>query len=169
MKYFRVILIGFVFVLLIGCASRGVMINTTPTEVRLSQYRSLWVSVSSEAANEDEMRILADEVVRMLNSTTMFEQISGPGDSSAPLDLHLQLNIVDIYRVSQQARVFAGAMPGKAKILVDGDLIDTSTQQKIGNFRVEGKSSGGSVFAGDTGQAILRAAEMIVEYISRNH
>ena len=169
MKHFRIILIGFIFVFLGACASRGIMINTAPTEVKLSQYRSLWVSVLSEAANEDEMRMLADEVVRMLKSTNMFEQISGPGDSSTPLDLHLQLNIVDIRRVSMQDRAFAGAIPGKAKLLVDGVLIDTATQQKIGGFRVEGKSSGGSVFAGDTGQAILRAAEIIVEYISRNH
>jgi len=169
MNYFRVITIVLLFVLLSACASQGVMINTTPTEVRLSQYRSLWVSVSSETANEDEMRMLADEVVRKLKSISMFEQVSGPGDSAAPQDLHLQLNIVDVIRVSMQDRAFAGALPGKAKILVDGELIDTATQQKIGNFRVEGKSSGGSVFAGDTGQAILRASEMIVEYISRNH
>lgn len=142
MKYFRVIPIVLIFVLLSACASRGVMINTSPTEVKLSQYRSLWVSVSSEIANEDEMRILEDEVVRKLKSTAMFKQISGPGESATPLDLHLQLNIVDIYRVSQQARVFSGAMPGKAKILVDGELIDTATQQKIGDFRIEGKSSG---------------------------
>lgn len=169
MNYFRVVAIGFLFFLLSACASRGVMINTTPTEVSLAEYRSLWVSVSSETANEDEMSMLADEVVRMLKSKSIFEQVSGSGDSAAPLDLHLQLYIVDVMRVSMQDRAFAGALPGKAKILIDGELIDTATQQKIGNFRVEGKSSGGSVFAGDTGQAILRASEMIVEYISRNH
>lgn len=169
MKNYRFIWVVFVMIFFVSCASKGVMINITPSEVKLSSYKSLWMSVSSEAANEDEMRMLADEVVRKLKSTTMFEQISGPGDSAAPLDLHLHLNIVDIKRVSMQDRAFAGAIPGKAKLLVDGELIDTATQQKIGNFRVEGKSSGGSVFAGDTGQAIVRVSEMIVAYILDNY
>ncbi len=169
MKYYRFIWVVFVMVFLASCASKGVMINITPSEVKLSSYKSLWVSVSSETANEDEMRMLVDEVVKKLKSTTMFEQISGLEDSATPLDLHLKLNIVDVIRVSMQDRAFAGAIPGKAKILVDGELIDTASGNSVGSFRVEGKSSGGSVFAGDTRQAILRASEMIIEYISINH
>ncbi len=169
MKYHRFIWVVFVMVFFTSCASKGVMINTTPSEVKLSSYKSLWVSVSSEAASEQEMEMLADMVVRKLRQSNTFEQLSGPGENQEPLDLQLKLVVVDIRRVSLNDRAMAGALPGKAKILVDGELIDTASGNSIGSFRVEGKSSGGSVFAGDTTQAIVRVSEMIVAYILDNY
>jgi hypothetical protein len=40
--------------------------------------------------------------------------------------------------------------------------------RKIGEFQAEGKSSGGSVFAKGTDQAIQRVAEKIVEFLYNN-
>lgn len=169
MKCFRLILVVFFMVIFVGCSSHGVMIDTVPANVKLSSYKSCWVSVASEIASGEEMEMLADMVIEKLRSANTFEQLSGPGDDSAPLDLQLKLYVVDIRRVSLEDRAMSGALSGKAKILVDGELIDTASGGKIGSFRVEGKSSGGSVFAGDTTQAIARVSEMIVNYILDNY
>ena len=147
MKSVRVVLLVGIGVCFCACASKGVMINTSPTQVKLSQYRSLRVSVSSEIASGSEMRMLSDEVVRRIKMRNFFETIIATGQSSLQTDLLLNLIIVDMRRVSMQDRAFAGALPGKAKVLVDGNLMDPATGGKIGNFRIEGKSSGGSVFA----------------------
>lgn len=169
MKHIRLIVVVFFLIVFIDCSSRGVMIDTVPANVKLSSYKSCWVSVASETASGEEMEMLADMVIEKLRSANTFEQLSGPDENSAPLDLQLKLYIVDIRRVSLEDRAMAGALPGKAKILVDGELIDTASGGQIGSFRVEGKSSGGSVFAGDTPQAINRASEMIVDYILDNY
>jgi hypothetical protein len=169
MKYMRLVFAVFLLMVFVGCASGGVMIDTVPSKVKLSSYSSLWVSIASETASAEEMDMLADMVVQKLRSSNTFKELSGPGENSAPLDLQLKLFIVDIRRVSLEDRATAGALPGKAKVLVDGELIDTASGGQIGSFRVEGKSSGGSVFAGDTQQAIIRASEMIVDYILDNY
>lgn len=61
-----------------------------------------------------------------------------------------------------------GAMAGRAGIDVEVELVDVKESRNIGTFVAQGRSSGGSVFAGTTPQAVERAAEQIVEFIQKN-
>jgi hypothetical protein len=48
------------------------------------------------------------------------------------------------------------------------ELIDLKMGKTIGAFKVEGKSSGGTIFAGTTPQAIERAVEQIVDFVQKS-
>ena len=62
-------------------------------------------------------------------------------------------------------RAMLGAFAGQRRMLVDLALIEQKSGDGIAKFMVEGKPSGGPIFAGTTEQTIGRAAEQIVEFV----
>jgi len=74
--------------------------------------------------------------------------------------------VTDVRGVSGLSRFLFGAMAGRASIRADVQLVELATGEKIGAFSIEGKSSGGTVFAGTTSQALEKTGEGVAEYIN---
>lgn len=155
--------------LLWGCAS-GALQTTTPMEVKLANYKTIVLNVSSPifGANE-EIAQFETMAVAKLQSKNLFEKvIAGSSSPDAQSDLRLDAKIVELKKVSSAERVMQGAFAGRAGITVDTELIDVKAGTKIGAFRAHGVSSGGTRFAGTTRQAIDQATDQIVEFVQKN-
>ncbi len=165
---------GVIFVLIIillqGCASRGAIKETTPMTLKLSTYKTMLLNISSQVpGTSEEIAQLETVTITKLREKGLFGKVI-PGSSSpdAPADLRLNAKIIQLKRVSPGARVMVGAMAGRAGIDVEGELFDLKESKNIGTFVAQGRSSGGTAFAGTTPQAVERAAEQIVEFIQKN-
>jgi hypothetical protein len=74
-----------------------------------------------------------------------------------------------IRKISKDKRLWAGAMAGRARILVEVTVSDLNTGSQIETFEAEGESSGGSALAGITDEAIERAGtEVAAEVVKIN-
>ena len=160
----------FISILLSGCASRGTIKETTPMSLKLSTYKTMLFSTSSQIAGISEEIVQLEAVtIAKLREKGLFDKvISGLSSPDAQADLRLNAKIIQLKRVSSGARVMVGAMAGRAGIDVEVELFDVKESKNIGTFVTQGRSSGGTVFAGTTPQAIERAAEQIVEFIRKN-
>ena len=73
--------------------------------------------------------------------------------------------VKEIKKVSRSEREWAGALAGRAWILVEATVSDLNSGKLIETFAAEGESSGGSNLAGTTEEAIQRAAEQVVAQV----
>jgi hypothetical protein len=160
----------FILFLLGGCASRGAIKETTPMTLKLSTYKTMLFSVSSQVSESSEEMVQLESVtIAKLRGKGLFDKvISGSSSLDAKADLRLNAKITQLKRVTSGARVMVGAMAGRAGIDVEVELFDLKESKSIGTFIAQGRSSGGTVFAGTTPQAVERAAEQIVEFIQKN-
>jgi hypothetical protein len=160
----------FMVILLEGCASKGTITATTPVGPKLSTYKTILFNTSSQVpGSSEEILQLESMTIAKLREKGLFDKIvSGASSPDAQADLRLNAKIIQLKRVSSGARVMVGAMAGRAGIDVEVELVDVKESRNIGTFVAQGRSSGGSVFAGTTPQAVERAAEQIVEFIQKN-
>jgi hypothetical protein len=160
----------FILILLGGCASTGTISATTPITVKLSTYKTMLLNVSSQVPESSgEIVQLESMTIAKLREKGLFDKvIAGSSSPNARADLRLNAKIVKLKRVSSGARVMVGAMAGRAGIDVEVELFDLKESKTIGTFTAQGRSSGGTAFAGTTPQAVGRAVEQIVEFIRKN-
>lgn len=170
MKWLIVLVALVVLVSQIGCASSGMLHVITPMTVKLANYKTMLFHVSSHVREAGEVMIqLENMTMGKLREKGLFKKvIIGSSSPDASADLRLNAKIVALRKVSSGSRAMWGAFSGKARITVDVELIDMKTGETIGAFRAEGKSSGGTAFAGTTPQAIEHAAEQIAGFIQKN-
>lgn len=166
--YYMVVVLS--MILLIGCASTGAIHATMLVTAKLSNYKTMLFNVSSQVPESGEAILqLESMTVAKLREKGLFEKvITGSASPDASVDLRLNAKIVELSKVSSGSRVIFGALSGRAGTVVDVELIDMKTGKSIGAFKAEGKSSGGTAFAGTTSQSIERAVEQIVEFIQKN-
>lgn len=147
-----------------GCASTGTIQPVKPLEVQLSNFKTAMVIVSSQVPEcEQEKLQLETMIIKKLRKKGLFEQvIAGSASPEAISDLKLDSKIVEIKKVNAGTRAMLSALAGQGKLLVDVILLEKKSGTNIGQFTVEGKTSGGTIFAGTTEQAVERAAEQIV-------
>jgi hypothetical protein len=79
--------------------------------------------------------------------------------------VQLNATITELSRVGSGTRLLLGALAGQASVKVDVELKDT-TGKILGKFTASGKSSGGTIFAGTTDQALEEAAKEIVGFFA---
>jgi len=170
LKWLMVLITILFLVSQIGCASAGVLQVTTPMTVKLANYKTMLLDVSSQVLGlEEEVIQLESMTIVKLKEKGLFEKVvAGSASPDASTDLRLNAKIVELRKVSAGSRAMWGAFSGRAGIVIDVGLIDMKTGKPIGAFKAEGKSSGGTVFAGTTSQAIERAVEQIVKFIQKN-
>lgn len=159
-----------VFALAVGCASKGAIKVSSPVSVKLADYRKLALNVSSEVEkSSDQVVKLGNLIQQKLREKNLFERIylasSAPEETA---DLQLEVKILKMREVSATTRILFGAFAGRSKLLADVRLVDIKTGSEIGAFQAEGKSSGGTIFAGTTDQAIERVAEQIADFVQKN-
>jgi hypothetical protein len=81
-------------------------------------------------------------------------------DINSGSGIKVAADIKEINKVSDNARLWAGALAGQARILVQVTVSDLSSGNQIEVFDAEGKA-GKSAFAGTTDEAIQLAAGQI--------
>lgn len=156
----------------VGCASKGTIVTTQPLAAKTSDFKTMLINISSQVPGaEMEKTKLESMLVSTLRQNRKFEKVIAGSVADAEevsVDLHVNVTILKLRRVNSGDRVMVGALAGRAKLVCDVELVNAADSTKIGAFRAQGKSSGGSVFAKGTDQAIRRAAEKIIEYINKN-
>ncbi len=154
-----------------GCASSGgVVRNASP--ISAGQPVSLdfiFVQTSSSLSDlESEKSRLNDLIVTGLRETGFFMNVSGDKADANPDNpgggINIRAEIKEIHKVSDNARVWMGALAGRARIGVRVTVTDLKSGKQIETFEAEGES-GKSAQAGTTDEAIQRAAEQVVAQI----
>lgn len=164
---FSIILVAVLSILLLACASGGTTVAAAPVEAKLSKYKTLIVNTSSNVPNADtELVQLENLLVGKLRQSGSFAKVTT--DTDVKQGVRLDAKIVALREVSTAKRVMLGALAGRGRISVAVELVDVATGKKLGSFQSEGKTSGGTVFAGTTDQAIERVAEQIVDFVKQN-
>lgn len=151
--------------LLIGCASSSTIKVTQPVSVDLQSLDRMSVFVKSEIQGaETEVESIRNRILASLRSWDRFSEATGV-TGGVKFDFALHVELVTLSRVSTGARIMVGAFAGRATVGLVVELLNTRTGATVGACSIEGKSSGGSVFAGTTEQAIERAVERVMEFI----
>jgi hypothetical protein len=162
---FNLAVILFVLLNLVGCASSsGVVKNDSPVLIsKLVSLDFIFVESTSSVGNlETEKHLLGDLIVSGLKEKQSFTSVSGnKADVNSGSGIKVAADIKEINKVSDNARLWAGAWAGQARILVHVTVSDLSSGNQIEVFEAEGKS-GKSAFAGTTDEAIQLAAGQIV-------
>ena len=156
---------------LIGCASGGTTTAVQPLTASLgSSYKTVLVDVSTSVPDTNsDAQALENEIITELRKNTSFTKvISATGAPDAKVDLRLKAKIVDMKKVSAGKRVMLGGLAGRGRVKVDTDLVDGKSGKVLGSFTSEGKTSGGTAFAGTTEQALRRAAEEIAGFVAQS-
>jgi len=162
---FNLAAILFVLLNLVGCASpSGVVKNDSPVLIsKLVSMDFIFVeSTGSLGDLETEKHLLGDLIVSGLKEKQWFTSVSGnKADVNSGSGIKVAADIKEINKVSDNVRLWAGALAGQARILVHVTVSDLSSGNQIEVFEAEGKS-GKSAFAGTTDEAIQLAAGQIV-------
>jgi hypothetical protein len=162
------ILVGFGFCLM-SCASSHESIITSPIKTQLSQYKNITVSVTCSTADpiaDEERDLLVKEICMGLEQTGKFQYVNESDPSGQRIgELLVKADITKINRVSRAARVMVGGMAGQAAVELKVQLLDPKEDKLIGETNVTGKSSGGTVFAGTTEDAIKEAAKGCITFV----
>jgi len=160
----------FVLLGLAGCAApSGTVRNASPvlTGQPVSLDHIFVESSSALAGLAAEINLLNDSIVTNLKETELFTTVGGKkADAISGNGIKVAADIRQIKKVSDNAREWAGALAGQARIVVQVTVSDLKSGGQIESFEVEGKS-GKSAFAGTTEEAIERAAEQVAEEVVR--
>ena len=157
---------GVLFLLLnlVGCASKALVKPATLSANGGSvSVDFVWVrTTTSVAAAETDRQFFHDTVITGLRETQLFGAVSGDqADGSGGDGLKVVADIKALKRVSTDARIWFGALAGRAQIAVQVTISDFRSGRLIRSFEVDAVS-GESARAGTTDEAMQRAAQQIV-------
>ncbi len=155
---------------LTGCASSGVIRQASPisTSVPVSIDFALVETFSAITGLETETNLLNDLVISGLRGKGVFGDVDGnPAAAGSSGGIKVAIKILEIKAISNDERQWAGALAGRARILVQATVTDLSSGKPIETFQAEGLSSGGSNLAGTTDEAVQQAAELVVAELVR--
>ncbi|MDB6123162.1 MAG: hypothetical protein JWQ71_2155 [Pedosphaera sp.] len=156
-----------------GCASSGRSAMRQPLSVKLSQFKSAAIEVKSALPHDpeklDEFKVqLESRIVAKLRQQKAFGKTFAMASSDLPAELNIVVIITKVREVDNFNRVMFGAFAGQANTTATVELREQATGKLLGSGEIEGKSSGGTVFAGTTPEAIERVADEVVRLITEN-
>jgi hypothetical protein len=144
-----------------------------PLSVKLGQFRSATVEVKSALSKtpdrlDDFMVQLESRIIAKLRARRTFEKTNANAAKDSTEELEIQVIITSIRDVDNFDRVMWGAFAGQAKSKATITFTERASGKLIGSGEIEGKSSGGSVFAGTTVEAVDRVADEVVRLVVEN-
>jgi hypothetical protein len=160
--------IPFVLLILTGCASSGLVQHASPIATRtpVSIDFALVETSSTIGGLEAEKNLLNELIVSDLRARGVFDDVGGEPAAAGVTDgIKIKVVIKEIKKITRSQREWAGALAGRARILVEATVSDLSSGKLIESFEAEGESSGGSNLAGTTEEAVQRAAEQVVAQV----
>lgn len=155
---------------LAGCASSGAIkrISPIPASVSISVDFALVKTSSALAGLEAETQTLNDLIISGLRGRQVFGDVDAdPAAAGSSDGIKVEIKILEIKKISREQRQWAGALAGRARLLVQATVTDLNSGKPIETFEAEGLSSGGSNLAGITDEAVQRAAEQVVAEVIR--
>jgi hypothetical protein len=155
-----------------GCASTGESRTIQPLSVKLGQFKTAYVQVTSAMpkppAKLDEFMVqLESRIIAKLRTEKTFANIYSAADAS-PSELQIAVKITSVRDIDNLNRMMWGAFAGQANTRATVELRDRASGGLLGSVQVKGKSSGGSILAGTTAQAVDRVADEVVRLIRAN-
>jgi hypothetical protein len=164
----RSAIILFVLSTLAGCASSSGIQHASPimTGTPVSVDFALVETSSALTSLEPEKSLLKELIISGLRGRNVFGDVDGNGPAAGTSSgIKIKVVIKEIKKISRDERDWAGAMAGRARIVVEATVSDLSSGKRIEFFEVVGESSGGSNLAGTTDEAIERAAGLVVAQV----
>lgn len=123
--------------------------------------------VSRSDANPGEVDALAFALAQKLRESGRFTTVTvrRDGTEGKEDDLLIQYEVTGIKRLSSEMRALFGAFVGRGWIQAHVRLRRADDGTTLGEADIEGFSSGGTAFAGTTGQAIEKAADAMADFV----
>jgi len=149
---------------LLGCASSGMVKKASPilTSMPVSLDFALVETSSSLSDLDPESQFLKQSIITGLNESEIFGVVSGnKADVRSGNGLKVEVEIKEIKKVSDSARVWGGGLAGRASLLIHVKVSDLISGKLVEIFDAEGKS-GKSAYAGTTNEAIQQVANQVV-------
>jgi hypothetical protein len=130
----------------------------------LTECHTVLVEVFTSVQGVQKARIELEATTAMaLRQSGLFRRVvTRRASPSATTNLRLAVRILELKRVTAESRMLYGVLALHADITAQDALVDAATGVVLGRFTVEGRSSS----LGTTEQAVTRAAQQIVEFIS---
>ena len=156
-----------VLFLLSGCEPRGMLTPQILPTSKLSNYKTIALDVSAPTTEAAEVVLpLKERLIAKFHQAGLQTVVR---DSGA--DVRLKVNIVEAKTVSTGTRLLLWPFVGRARIVVNGEMLDGKANTPIGTFRAEGESArAGSIFnLSDvtTDGAIDQVVKQIVTFLSQ--
>jgi len=162
MKKLSLFLILIISASVTGCSAGGSIKQIVEPSIPLKSFNYMQIKVKlaypDVVENNKERAMLQKLILEKIRAADPLK-ISDKGK------LKLDVTITEIKKVNQTERVLLGALAGKARIKAVVNVSASDSGKMINQFEVEGTSSGGSIFAGTTEQAVDMTAEFIVKAI----
>lgn len=167
------------FIFSIGCTAKRHMTVNVPLQSMLSNYQIMQiepfyydpgVEIDDQGKADVLKRMFQERVKYNIYTLNLFEKVVDKEPvQTTGLVVRLKGRITYIKRLTKTARIMLGAMAGRAGVAVHIQLEDGISGAILGEADIEGKSSGGTIFAGGTEQAFEEAASQIAEFIKNNY
>jgi Domain of unknown function (DUF4410) len=159
--------------LVTGCQSTGKSNLREPLVVKLGQFKSATVEVKSTVTKppkrlDEFMAQLESRIIARLRSTNAFTRIYPAAAIDSPSELKILVTITKVRDVDNTDRLMWGAFAGQANSQATVELLEQPSGKLLGVGDIEGKSSGGSVMAGTTLEAVDRVADQVVRLVMEN-
>ena len=162
-KIFSMVVVVLFMAGLLGCASTSSVNSTLAPTVSLNNFKTLSIDVQTKVEDsEKEAKTFKEILTSELKKRNKMEVIDG----NQQTQLNLSATITNLNKVGGASRIILGALAGKASVDVDVVLKDAKGNV-LSQFVVNGKSSGGTIFAGTTDQALEKAAEQIAAFMEK--
>jgi hypothetical protein len=147
--------------LVTGCAAQ--LAIKPEADFKIKNVESASVTVNTILPDcKKEIEQIEKSLTAKLKEYNIFSKIT---DKSQSPDLIIKVEIEELVKVSKSERFWFGAMAGRGKVNGRITLIEEFSGKIIGSFYVESLTSGGSIFAGTTEQAINNFIEKIISFI----
>ena len=158
-----------VFLLMSSCAATGNIELSQPLTADLARVGTVVVEVLSEVEDAEKEKFqMTSLIVSKLRESGLFSKVNASDvQSTEDKGLKLTCTIIELEKVDAATRMMLGAFAGQAHVVADVDVIDLASGTIVGEFKSSGESSGGTIFAGTTEEAVELAATQIVNFISQ--
>lgn len=170
MKTAKIISLLMAFLLAAGCASKVEQKVSKPVTIQKSEVKTIYLQIShtpnvnADGAYVNAEKELSDAIIQKVKEKIPNANIITTQKPLAGLETDVVIN--EFNYISGAARVFAGALSGKAKLGAKVTLIDIATNKNVGetDLGTSSKFSEG-IFGGTSSRQIDAMAEQIVALI----
>lgn len=155
------------FILLIfltGCAAQTTI--RPAKEIKIGNAKTIAVKVATGLPDcQREITQIRERLMEKLKNSGLFEEIYTEDTNS---DLILRVDIEEMVKVTKANRFWYGALAGRGKVAGRITIIEGGSGKTLGQAYIESITSGGSVFAGTTEEAIENFTEKVMSFIEEN-
>jgi|SRR3954462_11442308 len=170
MKISKILSLLMAFVFVVGCASKVQQTVTKPVTVQKTEVKTIYLKIShgpgvnADGAYVNAEKELSDAIIQKVKVKLPKTNIITTQKPVAGLEAGVVIN--EFNYISGAARIFAGALSGKAKLGAKVTLTDIASNKNLGetDLGTSSKFSEG-IFGGTSSRQIDALAEQIVTLI----